>query len=185
MNWGLLVQIATPVLALFLGAILNKIIERRPRLIAFIGHASAHVIRGDGDQVEKELRVFTHSTVLKNNGRLAARNVVVKHGVFPLSFDVYPPTNYQKVTLPDGSIDIVFPVMSPKEEVTLSYLYYPPVTFDKVSKGIKSDEGPVKILSVVSVHPWPKMLSRGIIIFSVWGIVCLLYVIIYALRYVA
>ena len=57
------------------------------------------------------------------------------------SFQLYPSIAYQVVDLPDGAKEILIPTMVPGEQLTISYLYGPPLTYAGVNAGIRSDEG--------------------------------------------
>jgi hypothetical protein len=58
----------------------------RPKLIAFIGHSSAHAVQ----ETEKSFRVHTHALVLKNNGNKRATNVRLGHRIMPQHVTVHP-----------------------------------------------------------------------------------------------
>ena len=62
-QWSIVATIAAPIIALFVGAALNRAVERRPRLVTYLGHVSAHRVEGEGGA---PFDVFTHSVVLKN-----------------------------------------------------------------------------------------------------------------------
>jgi hypothetical protein len=48
--------------------------------------------------------------------------------------------------MPRGRQDIVIPKLISGEQVTISYLYFPPMTFDQVNDGIKCDQGFAPVL---------------------------------------
>jgi hypothetical protein len=51
--------------------------------------------------------------------------------------------------MPRGRQDIVIPKLIPGEQVTISYLYFPPMTFDQVNDGIKCDQGFAQAIPVL------------------------------------
>ncbi len=63
-------------------------------------------------------------------------------------FKVYPDIDYKIENLPGGSKDIIIPRMTPKKEITISYLYFPPTTYNQISTTVESDAGPAKIVNV-------------------------------------
>jgi hypothetical protein len=154
----LIAKIAGPTLSLAAGAVLKNYTEARSRVVSFIGHVSAFTL-----QDEQHTVVHTHSVVVRNAGRRAARNVRLTHGVLPLNVTIYPPVQNSIEHNSDGSGEIVFPVLVPKEQVTVSYLYFPPLLWNQINSATKSDEGFAKIINVMPV-PRP---SKGVIA-AVW-----------------
>lgn len=79
-SWDLLSRFAAPLVALFVGAALNRIIERRPRLLSYLAHSSAVTVRPpEGEPTT----VHTHSVVVWNGGKQPAKNVRLGHHVLP------------------------------------------------------------------------------------------------------
>ena len=64
--WNVVAIIAAPLIALFVGAVLNRAIESRPRLVTYLGHVSAHRLKREDNT---PYDIFTHSVVLRNSGR--------------------------------------------------------------------------------------------------------------------
>jgi hypothetical protein len=151
-------KIAGPTLSLVIGAVLKKYTEARSRVVSFLGHVSAFTL-----QDEEHTVVHTHSVVVRNAGRRAARNVRLTHGVLPPNVTIYPPVQHSIERNSDGSGEIVLPVLVPKEQVTVSYLYFPPLLWNQINNNTKSDEGFAKIINVMPV-PRP---SKGVIV-AVW-----------------
>lgn len=154
-------KIVAPLITLILGVIIKRYTEARARLVSFIGHVSSFTL-----QDEKHTVVHTHSIVVRNAGRKAAHNVRVAHAILPPNITIYPTIQYTIQRNPEGASEIVIPVLVPKEQVTISCLYFPPLTWDKVNASTKSDEGFAKILNVI---PMPQ--PRKAIIWIVWGLV--------------
>src|SRR6266853_872458 len=108
-DWTLFARYAAPILTLLLGVALNRWLEKRPKLISFLGHASTVTIRPPGGQ---PTQVNAHAIVVRNEGKKPATNVRLGHNVLP-DFSVYPSVMHDVVTLPDGSKEIVFPSLVP------------------------------------------------------------------------
>ena len=153
-------KLAGPLLSLVVGAVIKHYTEARSRVVSFIGHVSAFTLQGEQNSV-----IHTHSVVVRNAGRKAARNVRLTHGVLPINITVYPPVQHTIERNPDGAGEIVFPVLVPKEQVTVSYLYFPPLLWNQINLNTKSDEGFAKIINVIPI-PQP---SKGVIA-AVWGL---------------
>ena len=173
-DWNIVAIIAAPLVTLFVGAALTHAIERRPRLVTYLGYVAAHRVTLESGV---PFDVYTHSVVLKNAGRRAARNVCLTHSILP-NFSVCPSIKYRTEQLPSGEIDIVFPVLVPGQEMTISYLYLPPTTWDKVNGPVKSDDGHAKVIRVLPAiqHPaWVNAIVSGLVLV---GITALLYCVV-------
>ncbi|MDE0127992.1 MAG: hypothetical protein OXQ86_00300 [Gammaproteobacteria bacterium] len=171
-EWNVVATIAAPLIALVIGAALNRAIERRARLVTYLGHVSAHKVNQTSGP---PLDVFTHSVVLKNSGRKAAKNVKLAHSILP-SFHVIPSVNYEIEQLPDGGANIVIPALIPDEQVTISYLYFPPTTWDKINGPIRSDEGFARVMQVLPTVQAPNWLNQILAGLALLGLTALIYV---------
>lgn len=153
-DWMLITTAVGPLVTVAFGAWLNHLLEGRPQLISYFVHSSAITTRRQpGGQAP--ITVHTHSVVVRNTSRRPAMNVRLGHQVLP-DFTIYPPTNHSVVQLPDGTCEILVPQMIRSEQITVSYLYFPPLTWDKVNMYTKSDEGFAKVVPVQPFSPPPK-----------------------------
>jgi len=182
-DWNLVASISMPIITLFLGALLNKLIESREKLIAHLGYISSHRVRSAEPDGEPTL-VNTHSVIIKNTGRKAAKNVRLGHTFLP-DVNVFPDVDYTTNPLPGGGTEIVFPTLAPKKEVTVSYLYFPPDTWERVNTHIESDEGPAKIVQVL-LQQQPKPWQLKIIWFLIIvGLIATVYGLVEAIKWYA
>jgi hypothetical protein len=117
----LVATIAAPVLALFVGVALDRLLEQKPKVVAYFAHTSAFTIRSDLNPPQV---IHTHSIVIRNVGRRSASNVRVRHVILPPNFNVYPDTEYRLQPLPEGGSEIIFPALVSGEQVSVSYLYF-------------------------------------------------------------
>ncbi len=118
------------------GALIHKKVEGQPRLIAYWGHVSSFTLKS----TNPPLTINTHEVVVRNTGSKAATDVRVTHHHLP-EFNVIPSVPYSVDDLPDGRKDIVLPKLVPKQQITIAYLYYAPVTYAQVNAGIRCDQG--------------------------------------------
>src|SRR5262245_40701157 len=133
-------RIAEALATLVLGGVISRAIERRPRLIAYYGHVGEFQLQPSGQY--PAAMVHTHSVVLHNTGKLAAKNVRVPHRLAlapPLNFSVAPPTDFKRTPLTGGGEEMMFLVLVPGQQVTVSYLYFPPLTWLQINLPISSD----------------------------------------------
>ena len=153
-NWQVLATVAAPIVALLVGIWLNRRFESRPVLLYHWGHVSSFKHPGqDGANVT----LNTHSVVIRNVGRRAATNVRLSHGQLPY-FNIWPPVQHRLEEVPDSGRDIVIPIVVPNEHLTISYLYFPPITYAEVNHGIKFDEGLATPIPVLLQRQYPVLL---------------------------
>jgi hypothetical protein len=168
-DWNIVATIASPIIALFIGAFLNHLVENRPKLISYLGHVS-------GIRITREplIHVNTHSLVLRNAGRKTANNVRLGHATLP-DFQIFPDIEYEVKELPGGQKEIVIPKLVPKKQVTITYLYFPPLTWNQINSHLESDEGPVKVLNVLPTVQLPKWLITILWILIGYGVIGVAY----------
>jgi len=155
-------KIASPIITLLLGAVIKYYTERRSKLVSFLGHISTFKLRN-----ENQTLVFAHSIVVRNAGGKSATNVRIGHNFLPPNIQVSPSVKYAIESNPEGGTEIIFPIIVPKEQITISYLYFPPVTWDQVNTYIKSDDGFANILNVISM-PQPSKSVIAIVWFLIF-----------------
>jgi len=113
-DWNIVATIAAPIIALIAGAFLNRLVESRPRVVAYLGHVSGINL----PHANPPTQVNSHSVVIRNAGRKTANDVRIGHNVLP-DYQVYPDIEYAEKDLPSGGKDIVFPKLVPKKQVWL------------------------------------------------------------------
>jgi len=169
------------VLGALVGAVIVKRVEGKAELITHLGHVSAFTLRNPG---QPPVVIHTHDVVIRNAGRKPANNVRVSHNVLPDQFNVNPSVPYTVEQLPAGNKDIVIPKLVPRQQIVISYLYYPPTTFNEINSGIRSDEGfatPVEIELSEKTSAWATAIGAiGFII----GCLTVLYLIWRGLKYI-
>ena len=170
-DWNIVAMIGGPVVAACVGFLLNRALEQRPILIGWLGHATAfRLSQDDGPDID----IFTHSVVVRNSGRRAATNLRLGHNFLP-NFEVSPRVNYEIVEMPNDGQELVFSKLLPNEQITISYLYVPPTTWDKINTHLKSDEGFVKIINVLPTPQFPRWANAIAWVLVVLGAITLLY----------
>lgn len=173
----LALKIGLPAISIVATKIVNDYLERRPKLVCFIQHASEVPISVDQGGTSQPVRVRTHAIVVANQGRVPAKNVRIGHLNLP-DFDVFPDIQYEKISLPGGSQELLLPILGPKEQITINYLYFRPLTYDQVNTHVKSDEGPAKILNVLPTPQLPRWLIYSVWSMAVFGVCAALYLFI-------
>ena len=171
-DWNLVVAIAVPVATLFLGAWINRRFEIKARLISYYVHISNFPYTPTGGQA---LNIHTHAVILRNAGRKAAVNVRLSHSFLP-DFNIWPAIQHNVQTLPNGAKDIVIPSLVPGEQITISYLYFPPLTYADINSGIKHDQGFAQQIHVLLQKQYPRWVSYAIAFLMLVGTVTMIYI---------
>lgn len=174
-DWNAVATITSPVIALFIGVFVNRRFENRPVLISYFSHVSAFRYSPPTGQT---MGINTHSVVLRNTGRESSTGVRIHHNTLP-DFNIWPAIVHNVETLPDGTRDIVVPILVPGEQITISYLYFHPITVDQINDGIKSDQGFSQQISVLLQRQhtrWVHFLVGTLMIAGLVAIIYALYV---------
>jgi len=173
-DWDLVSKITVPLVAAAIGAICKDVIERRARLVSFVGHVSSFNVRNP-DMNAPAFQVGTHVTVVRNAGRRVANNVSIAHQVLP-DYQIFPAVMHEVRQLPGGGNEIFIPRLVPGEEITISYMYQSPLTASNIIGSIKCDEGFTKVLNVMLTPQWPKWVIRTLWCFVLVGFITTAYV---------
>jgi hypothetical protein len=145
---SILSKITVGVFLLVAGGLINRIFERRARLVVFYGQIGEFHLNLQPPGI-----VRTHAVVIRNVGRDVAKNVHVPHhgllSVNNIHVSVHPPIAYTVQTLPNNTEEILFPALPAKFQVNLSYLYFPPTLYNQINGQIFSDDGPARVINVL------------------------------------
>ena len=156
-EWNIVLDIIKPIFLLLIGALIARYFERKPKLLTHYGHIATFRVRHD-----TEFDVFTHSIVVRNAGNTTARNITIGHNHLPENYQIYPSVNHEIRRVPDTGNEIYIPALVPKEQITISYLYYPPTTYKDINTYVKSESGYARHIKVI-LQPQPPKLLVGII----------------------
>lgn len=156
MDWTLIREVGIPAGTLVLGVLLDRLFERRPKLVTFYGHVSTFKMNLEAGGV---VDLHAHSIIVRNSGRVPLTNVRIGHPHLP-DFQMYPEVSYTIVESPSGSKEILLAKMPPGEQVTISYLYFPPITFGQINNYVKADEGQARVVDVLLTPQLKKGTKR-------------------------
>lgn len=171
-DWLIVATIAGPIFGGLIGAWLVEVFAKRPRLVTYYGHVSSFTIQTDSGQVV----IFTHEVVVANNGRRTAKNVRLGHNTLPVNYQVYPVTEFDTHIIAGGKgTEIVLPNMVPGEQVTVSYVYFPPLTYNQVNTYVKSDEGAARRIEVIPQVRYSKWITMPMLVFMLIGVITVIY----------
>ncbi len=144
MELEVIAKLTAPILTAIVGFIAKKYFEARPKLVTYLVHASAIPLND-----EKETNVNTHSIVVRNAGKRTAHNVRIGHNFLPKGYRLFPQLTHEITEAANGAAEVLIPTLVPNEQVNISYLYFPPVTWSQIHSYCKSDEGSAKLVNIV------------------------------------
>jgi len=123
--------------------------------------------------LQENLIVRSHTVVVTNQGNATAHNVRIGHFILP-AHAVYPPMNVPFETK-NPKNEILIPTLSPKESVTISYLYDNKLHVSQINSYIKCNEGLAEVANLQHVSVKSPFLRNilGIIFFI--GMVTVVY----------
>lgn len=147
--------------------------EVRPKLLTYLIHASAIPLGDDQGN-----NVNTHSIVVRNAGKKTANNIRIGHNFLP-QFQIYPQLSHSVIRDASGSAEILVPTLVPNEQVTISYLYFPPLLWNQVHSYCKSDEMAAKYVNVVPTAQPTKLQLTMICTLLFIGATTIVYWLIY------
>jgi hypothetical protein len=179
-NWQPVATIAAPIIAFFVGFAFNRWLERRPRLLYFMPHAAAVQINPPNGP---PFMAHTHSIVIRNAGKASANNVRLSHASLPANFTVFPSIGYSIVQLPGGGTDLVFPKIVPGQQLTITYLYFPPLVANQINTGCLSDEGFAKVITILwspQLPLWQRAIAVGLMAAGLIGMLGLVAYSVYS-----
>ncbi len=156
-----------------MGRYLDRWFTKRPKLIVWLGHSTAFNVRS-----QPPVTVHTHAIVVRNTGRETANQVRIGHNVLPDNYQLFPAVPHTIERTDGGIAEIVIPRLVADEQVTVSYLYSPPLLWSQIHAYTKSNEGFAKALNVLPTPQLPKWLVNLIWSLVFVGAVSIIYLIV-------
>jgi hypothetical protein len=74
--------------------------------------------------------------------------------------------------------EILIPLLAPRQQITISYLYFPPILFNQINRPIYSDEGAARVITVLPQPQPPKWIAIGFLLFAIIGAVTAAYLLV-------
>ncbi len=180
-DWDLVARLVPPTLGVLVGFVLNRVAERRSKLIAYLSHSSAFRVPLQG---QPPMQIHTHAIVIRNTGKKTATNVRVPHFFLPDSFTLWPSVPYTVENVANDCKDIVLPSLAAGQQVTINYLYGPAIFVTNINdaENIRSDEGLARVISVLPTPMPSKWWVRTWWALTLLGAFTAAYVIALAIR---
>lgn len=178
-DWTLVATVTAPIIGIAFGYWIDRWFGNRPKLIAFYGHTSAFDVVNPQSPTGG-FTVHTHSIVIRNNGRVSAKNVRIGHAILP-NFKIAPDINHVPVGPTDR--EIVIPVFVPGKQITISYLYDSTLFWHQINTYIEADEGAAKVIDVLPTPQFPKWLLRTLWSLIAIGGISVLYLLAILIRF--
>jgi hypothetical protein len=180
-DFAIVSQIVAGIVLLVAGALINRFFEKRARVVAFYSHLGEFRLQPQG-------LVRTHTVVIRNDGRAPAQNVHVPHHGQLSTANIHisiDPAMGKVQTAQNGTEEIFFEKLPAKFQVSVSYLYFPPLVAAQINAPIYSDEGAAKIINVLPQQQWPMWAQRTALGVLIVGAITILYALFALLRWMA
>jgi hypothetical protein len=197
-DYAVVGQIGGGLVLLVAGALLNRFLERRAKVVVFYGHVGVFQLRQPPmlqapqqppPQPPPLQFVHTHAVVIRNSGRAAAHDIHVPHqvllGANNIHFSILPAIAHNIQLLSNNTEEILIPTLPAKFQVTVSYLYSPPMTYNLINAPIYSDEGQARVVNVLQQIQLPKWQLTILWAFLILGIVSFFYLLYELIRWAA
>ncbi len=182
-DWQTIAIIASPIMALFAGAALDRWYQRRQRLVVYLTNMADFVIRLTGPPA-KDWHCSTFSLVLRNAGTRATENVRIGHHWLPPNVNINPSIPHKIDNSPPGTAaEVQIDRLVPAQQVTISYLVWGAVQVTNVISYVNSDDGEARVLNVLPTPQLPRWLLRMLWFLIVVGVVTVLYLAYLAVNY--
>ncbi|MEX3949280.1 hypothetical protein AB4Y40_16225 [Paraburkholderia sp. EG287B] len=183
-NWDVASRLIFPIIVAILVALINRKIEYRSKVITYVAHAAGFsppplppALGAPNPQAPQLVTTpfNTHSTILRNAGKKTAFNVRIGHSASVHVYVLEPSVQHEVKSDPSGAWEIILPALVPNEQVMVSYLYYPPLTWRQINSYAKSDEGFAKYLNVLPTPQPPRWALIIATTFFYLGVVAVAY----------
>ena len=170
-NWTIFAAFAAPIITLLVGAWLQRLFEHRPKLIAYYTHASSFNIQG-----ANPVQINTHGIVIRNAGKKTAVDIRVRHLYLPENYDVYPDVEFTVNNLAGGGAELVIPTLVPNEQVSISYMYFPPIVYNQIHASIRHSEGFATEVTALPTQIYSAWVIRSLWVLLILGGTAALYI---------
>lgn len=179
-----LLQLIAPFAMGGLSWLLKRYLQARPRVNLYMLHSASVTMKNDDGNIAnvtfpdgqtRPLIINTHSVVISNSGKETATDVRLVHLFIPKSFQVFPPAEHKVFPNENGGGEIIFPKLVSGEQVTITYVYYPPLNVNQTNFHVKFDGGFARKYDVIPSPRPNKVLIWLILILSFVGGSFLLY----------
>ena len=203
-NWDLVTKLAFPLIVALVVAAIGRRLDYKPKLVTYMAHAAGFAMppiegparpSGPSDSnspspltapsgtpanvtVTPGVQVHVHSIVVRNTGKKTAFNVRLGHNVRVHNYVLEPQVQHEKKESSAGPWEIVLPALVPNEQVLVSYLYFPPLTWPQINAYTKSDEGSARFLNVLPTPQPSRWAVRAFLAFFYFGIAAAVYALI-------
>lgn len=142
-------------ISLVVGYFLHKATSQRPKVVSYLSNVSEFVVQSTPPA--PNIPIHTHSITIQNIGNSTAHKIIVGHLINIQNFRVFPNIPFTNEVTPQGAWVLRFESLAPRQFITISYLYFPPVTFHSINQFVRFDEGEAKIIQVAPFQVRPKV----------------------------
>lgn len=177
--WELISNWQTPIISAILALIVGVLVERyrlkQPRLTYYLGHvADFSIPTKAADGTESQASIYTHSITITNQGRGVAHNIEVAHYHLNTSnfwYRINPEISFDVGQLSGGGLVLKFPMVHPRDQISIAYLYTYPYEIASIHNYVRSDEVLAKPISVIPVQQFPIWVQRLTTWLAIFGLI--------------
>ncbi|APJ05258.1 hypothetical protein [Silvanigrella aquatica] len=163
---------------------ISDILEKNSNLIVLSPEDFCDVVTKNGGHIPDQIDLYinTHAIVVSNFGNSQTKNITIGHSQFLPSYSIYPNIEHEVINLNGEGKAIKIKNLAPKQEIIISYMYFPPKMFNQIGTYIKSDEeGDVQIISKLQTN---KTSNIKIILISIPSILVVSYILYHIIEFI-
>jgi hypothetical protein len=164
------------ILTFIFNKVFQFVLTNKSDLVYYFTHASAIPLKANNNK--SNVTVNSHTIVIKNIGNKTTKNIRIGH-LCDVDFNIYPLVHFQRLPIANGGFELVIPTMTQNETLTISYLYFPQLTYQQICSYIKSDDGMIRQIEVM---PTPILSKWKIKLIQVLLLIGLFTTIIFAYK---
>lgn len=164
---------------------IEYMVRKRVRVVASYSNASAIrplQLKLRHQHVNQPVDLFhMHAIYIENVGKKTARNVRIPHNTLNgVEFEVQN-ANYYVDPPKDARTsraDIVIPELVPEQQVQITYMYLPPMTFGQINFRPLHDDGFADVVPLIFVQKPPRFRVLGLQLLLALGAVTAIYILV-------
>ncbi|GAB3626946.1 hypothetical protein PTE30175_03548 [Pandoraea terrae] len=203
-DWDLVSKLVFPIITAIVVAAIGKRMENRPKLVTYMAHAAGFTLppaqgpllttagaepKSQNDALTPPTgapgaQVHVHSIIVRNTGKKTAFNVRLGHNVQIAHYVIEPRIQHESKTTEAGGWEIIVPALVPNEQIMVSYLYFPPLTWHQINAYTKSDEGIARYLNVFPTPQPPRWIVAGLVSVFYIGVLAITYAAVTSVQWI-
>lgn len=203
-DWDLVSKLIFPIITAVVVAAIGKRMENRPKVVTYMAHAAGftlppiqgpQLVVAGGESKSQDtasaqssgvpgVQINVHSIIVRNTGKKTAFNVRLGHNFRIPHYVIEPRVQHESKEMEAGGWEIIIPALVPNEQIMVSYLYFPPVTWHQINSYTKSDEGIARYLNVFPTPRPPRWIIAGFVGVFYIGVLAIAYAAVVGVQWI-